>query len=196
MKTQVFKAIAIAAIGLLSFSTANAQLKHGPVAGISLANQSGDVENNKMLFAFHAGWFVNFDVTDNISIAPQLLYSAKGCKIDPDQGDAFNINLNYIEIPIWGRYNLESGLHIDFGPYIGFLMSAKWDGEDKFGDTDIKDFYTGTDFGLGFGLGYELESGLGFAANYNLGLSNIADSDDGDLKNQVIKVSLSYTLGQ
>jgi len=200
MKTKIFKSLAIAAVIGLFSSTAFAQITHGPVAGVNIANLSGDsTDDPSSLISFHAGWFVNLDVTENITIQPQLLYSGKGAK--SKLGDKeIPFALNYIEIPIWGRYNLESGLHFDFGPYIGFLMGAKVDGESEFtfGTQTVKykDSYKSTDFGVGFGLGYELESGLGFAANYNLGLSNISDTENGDLKNNVIKVSVSYTLGK
>jgi len=186
---------------LFCFNTAsNAQLTHGPVAGFNFANVSGDdAKDNSMRISFHIGYGVNIHATDNISIQPQLLFSSKGAKFDTGN-DKISYNLNYIEVPIWGRYNLESGLHFDFGPYIGFLMGATVDGDSEFdfGGTTykVKDNYKSTDFGVGFGLGYELENGLGIAANYNLGLSNIADYENGDLKNNVIKLSLSYTLGK
>jgi opacity protein-like surface antigen len=196
MKTKLFTVIAIAAMGLLSVGSTSAQLSHGPVAGLNLANVGGDdAEDNSMLIGFHVGWGVNFNLTESISLQPQLLYSVKGAKLDTGDDDA-PFALSYIEIPIWGRYNLESGLHFDFGPYIGFLMGAKFDGESEDGaGNKYKDNYTGTDFGIGVGAGYELESGLGFALNYNLGLSNIADYEGGDLTNNVIKFSISYTLG-
>ena len=196
MKTSFLKVFALAIVCFTFAGTVNAQMTHGPVAGANIANLSGDdADDTSTLFGFHLGWFVNFDVTDNITVQPQVLYSGKGANIEI-LGEDFPLNLNYIEIPIWGRYNLESGLHFDFGPYIGFLMGAKLDGESEIGDTKVKDSYTGTDFGIGIGLGYELESGLGFAANYDMGLSNIADYDDGDLKNTNIRISVSYTLGK
>jgi opacity protein-like surface antigen len=201
MKTNYFKAVAFVAALLIVSGTSFAQLTHGPVGGVNLANVTGDFdEDNTMLVNFHVGWGVNFDVTDAITIQPQLLYSGKGTKVDV--GDGFNMNLNYLVIPIWGRYNLESGLHFDFGPYIGFLMGVKVDGESEFENpfngetTKYKDSFKSTDFGLGFGLGYELESGLGFAANYSLGLSSVSDDDDADSKTNVIKISVSYTLGK
>ena len=50
------------------------------------------------------------------------------------------------------------------------------------------------DFGLNFGLGYKLDSGLNFGARYNMGLSNINDTDDDDdtIKNGVFQISLGY----
>ena len=200
MKNTIVKAVMAIAVIAAANTASNAQMTHGPVAGLNLANVSGDdVQDNSMRISFHIGYGVGFNLTDNISLNPQLLYSSKGAKFSAGDEDA-PLNLNYIELPIWGRYNLESGLHFDFGPYIGFLMGVTFDGESEYDNgfetVKYKDSYKGTDFGVGFGLGYELESGLGFAANYNLGLSNISDSEDGDLKNNLIKISLSYTLGK
>ncbi len=65
---------------------------------------------------------------------------------------------------------------------------AKTDG-DSF---DIEDTNV-IDFGLNFGLGYKLDSGLNFSARYNLGLSNIDDSDSNvETKNSVFQFSVGY----
>lgn len=53
----------------------------------------------------------------------------------------------------------------------------------------------GIDFGINFGLGYKLASGIFLDARYNLGLSNINDlegSDELKNQNQVIQVSVGY----
>ncbi len=63
------------------------------------------------------------------------------------------------------------------------------------GEEDIKEFLKSTDFGLNLGVGYKMESGLNFGARYNLGLSDVNDSDmDGgaEYKNSVIQVSVGY----
>ena len=76
-------------------------------------------------------------------------------------------------------------------------MSAKADS--KIGgvttDTDIKDNLNSTNFSFAIGAGYKLASGLGFGARYNLGLSNIADESESDLKVGGFQVGLSYTFG-
>lgn len=60
---------------------------------------------------------------------------------------------------------------------------------------DVKDSFSGTDIGLKFGIGYQLESGLGFGVNYGMSLTTIADDSDIDSKNNVIGISVMYMLG-
>ncbi|HEX5003019.1 MAG TPA: porin family protein [Bacteroidia bacterium] len=200
MKKKIVFLVALISSLLFINTASKAQLTNGPLFGANFANFSGDdAKDNSMRISFHIGYEVNIPATDNISIHPQLLFSSKGAKFD-DGTDKIPYNLNYIEVPIWGRYNLENGLHFDFGPYIGFLMGVTVDGESEYQNGNathkFKDDYKSTDVGIGFGLGYEFKTPLGIAVNYNLGLSNIADYEGGDLKNSLIKISLSYTLGK
>ena len=59
---------------------------------------------------------------------------------------------------------------------------------------DYKEFLKSVDFGLNFGLGYKLESGLNFALRYNLGLSDINDIQDStsETKNRVLQLSVGF----
>jgi opacity protein-like surface antigen len=71
-------------------------------------------------------------------------------------------------------------------------MSAKADGE------DVKEDLETMNFSWAIGAGYKLSNGLGFGARYNLGLSNIAKTDDsgeGKVKSNVIQIGLTYTFG-
>jgi hypothetical protein len=91
------------------------------------------------------------------------------------------------------KYYVAEGFSIEAGPQVGFLMSAKAKAEGE--EEDLKDFVKGIDFGFNLGLGYKMESGLNFAARYNLGLSNINDgegSDDFKNQNSVMQVSVGY----
>ncbi|MBT8312552.1 MAG: outer membrane beta-barrel protein, partial [Flavobacteriaceae bacterium] len=92
-------------------------------------------------------------------------------------------------------YYVAEGFSLQAGPQIGFLLSAtdEFEGEEE----DIKDFLKGTDFGVNFGLGYELDNGLNFAARYNVGLSDNLDttefeSEGAEYKNSVIQISVGW----
>jgi len=179
----------------LSISLAASALTFGPVAGVNLANISGDGDSsNAMKTGFHFGGIVELSITDNFIIAPGVIYSLKGTQ---DKDDSkFKANLSYIEIPINAKYKLESGLNFFAGPYLGFLMSAE--STDGTNDTDIKDFLESSDYGFNVGLGFDMESGLGFSAQYGMGLASITKDVAGiaiDQKNAVIGISVRYMLG-
>lgn len=177
---------------------ANAQTSFGVKAGANLANVGGDVEDTNMKVGFHIGGVANFKLTESFAFAPELLFSTQGYKIDG--GDVMGVsipdvkmNTTYLNIPLLAKIYLGESFNIHAGPTVGFLLGAKVKAGDE--SVDAKDFYKGLDFGLGFGLGYELESGLNFGARYNLGLANIADTEDGDdskATNQVIQISVGF----
>ena len=91
------------------------------------------------------------------------------------------------------KYYVAEGLSLEAGPQIGFLIKAESGADDV--SVDVKDAFKSIDFGFNFGAGYKLESGLNFAARYNLGLSDISDDDDSDsnVKNGVFQLSVGYT---
>jgi opacity protein-like surface antigen len=92
-----------------------------------------------------------------------------------------------------------SGLFVEAGPQVGFLISAnsKEEGSstvstitgfDEEGDPitttvtttidsdeDVKDAYKTLDFGFNFGAGYDFTENLFVSARYNAGLSNVSD---------------------
>lgn len=87
-----------------------------------------------------------------------------------------------------GKYYVVKGLSLEAGPQLGFLLSAKNE------STNVKDSFKTFDFGVNLGLGYKLNNGLNFGARYNLGLTNINDSEgsSGKNRNGVIQVSVGY----
>ena len=98
---------------------ANAQVQIGPKAGLSLSKISGladvfeDIEY-PFIIGFNVGVTSSIQITDNFSIAPELLYAQKGTKLrfeftffDGRQETTFpvttSIRLNYLEMPVLGR---------------------------------------------------------------------------------------------
>ncbi len=192
MKKTFVKVLVLVLLAVAGATVAQAQIKYGPMLGANLANIKGDFDDdNAMKFGMHIGGVVDIGISDNFSIMPGALFSMKGTQSDEES--KYKTNLNYIEIPVLAKYQLESGLNFSAGPYLGLLMSAKATDGDN--DVDIKDDLAGTDIGLKFGLGYQLESGLGFNVNYGLGMTTIADDSDIDSKNNVIGISVMYLLG-
>ncbi|HEX9826031.1 MAG TPA: porin family protein [Flavobacteriaceae bacterium] len=176
------KLFLFAAVAVFGFTMNAQEVTFGAKAGVNFASLGGDDSDGlDGLTSFHVGGVVVIGVSEKFAIQPELLYSSQGASYDG--GD---LKLDYINVPVLAKFTVAEGFSIEAGPQIGFLVSAKDDGE------DVKDFLKSTDFSAALGLGYELETGLNFGARYNLGLGNVLDDDGGDLKNNVIQLFVGY----
>ncbi|HMR93191.1 MAG TPA: porin family protein [Chitinophagaceae bacterium] len=192
---KIFLAIAFISTGII----VNAQAKFGAKAGVNFykfgGEDGGDLPSQKMKPGFYLGGFAQLPLADAITIQPELLFSNQGT-LQKASGGKVTWNLNYINIPVMVQYNTLSGFYAETGPEVGLLMSAKqkmkMDGESD--TNDIKEYLKGVNFSWGLGIGYRLESGLGIGARYNLGLSNILDSD-GKFTNSGFTAGVSFLLG-
>jgi len=203
MKKIIFLALFTIGFSTLIFAQS---VEKGIKGGLNLASLSTDGSNDKNLkTGLHIGFFSKFPITSALSIQPELLYSAKGIKINYDDSNFADgeskFNLNYIDIPVKLVFNLSDDFSFHLGPYFSFLLSAnvKTDAEvldfwdiDSVDDLDTDRFNT-FDYGLIGGLEFDLKPiVLGFS--YNLGLNQIAKDNDlaydiiGDAKNRVIQV--------
>lgn len=181
------------------FIAFNANAQFGVRAGVNLANVSvsdGDesLEYSNLL-GFQAGVTYDYAINENLSFNPGLLFSMKGAKFNLDFGGTTfesKTKLNYIEVPLDFSY-AAGAVNINAGPYVALLMSANVDAEGE--SMDIKDDVKGVDFGLNFGLSYDVNEMISVGAQYGLGLSNIDDSGEGSevtIKNKVISFYAGY----
>ncbi|MEO6174508.1 MAG: porin family protein [Flavobacterium circumlabens] len=179
------KFLVLAVVTVLGFTNVNAQkIKFGAKGGLNFASVSGDnTEGIDVVTSFNFGVVSEIPVSDKFSFQPELMYSGQGYSFNDN-----TIALNYLNIPLMGKYYLTKGLSLEAGPQIGFLLSAK---NDK---TDVKDSFNTFDFGVNFGLGYKLDNGLNFGARYNLGLTDINNLDNSSSKNKngVFQLSVGY----
>jgi len=182
------KLFLVTAIAVLGLSNVNAQkVKFGVKAGLNLAFITGD--NSKDFDPntdFHFGVMSEFKISDKFSLQPELIYSGQGA--DTNIESEGSIALNYLNMPIMGKYYVTERLSLEAGPQIGYLLSTKG------GSLDYKDLLKPIDFGVNFGVGYKLDNGLNFGARYNLGLSNINDVDGFTDKNRngVVQLSVGF----
>ena len=187
------KLILFAALAIFVIANSNAQVNFGAKAGVNFADITGDdVDSFSGRTAFHVGFVAEIMISEKFAFQPELLYSAQGSDYD-DEDFSGSVKADYLNVPLMAKYYVGEGFSLEAGPQVGLLLSAKDDYGD--GEEDIKEFLKSTDFGLNLGVGYKMESGLNFGARYNLGLSDVNDSDmDGgaEYKNSVIQVSVGY----
>lgn len=174
---------------------AHAQAKFGLKGGLNLANlkvsASGYSVSLTNRVGFHAGGFVTVPVAPNINIQPEAVFSMEGAKSDESK-----VNLSYLNVPVLFQYQSREGLFGETGPQLGLLLSAK--SIDAGVTEDIKEGCKSVAFSWAVGAGYRLANGVGFHARYNIGLTNIADTEDADegtLKSNVFQFGLSLAFG-
>jgi hypothetical protein len=170
-------------------------------------DEMGDVE---LKTGFHAGIFLELPVGSGLSFRPEVLYSQKGSGLTYQEdflgielatGES-NFNLNYIDIPLYLVLYLTENFNVFLGPYASFLLDANVQT-----DTEILDFlqieggetidrahFKDTEIGLSGGIGIAFGNVI-LGANYNWGLTQVADSDQaetllGDARNMVIQAFL------
>jgi hypothetical protein len=208
MKT-LLKSVLVLVI-MFAFSGAQAQVMFGPKAGMNLSTMtlksSGISLDPKMVVGFHVGVISEIGLAENLKLQPGVLFTTKGSKYELtflDQTYEFSIVPGSIEVPVNVLYSFGTGtvkLNLFAGPYfaLGITGKSKSAGttEDiSFGssaDDDMKPF----DFGLNIGAGVNINNIL-ISAQYGIGLANLAPdtSNDTEMKNKVIGISVGYLFG-
>ena len=198
------KKVILSAVLLAAFSStdvlAQQQVKFGPKAGVNFANISG-LDNSEMKTGFHVGAVAEIKFNEKFSIQPEVVYSTQGAKFTYNNAEV-KLNNDYINVPIMAKYYIVDGFSVEAGPQVGFLAKAEQEGSycGFTGTVDAKDRYKSVDFGLNFGLAYDLPMGFFVNARYNLGLSKVGeDYTIGNLtyeaannKNSVIQLGVGY----
>jgi opacity protein-like surface antigen len=202
----------LSVIAILLFGIANAQeAKFGVKAGLNLSTLSGDsYPESQILPGFVLGGFAAVKVTDKFVFQPELLFSFQGTAYrsyyNGNYNDYYqqeNLNLNYLLIPIMGKYYVAKKFSLEFGPQFGFLLTARTnyfnsntvgDGNYNTDSVDIKDQFKSFAFGLNVGAGYDFTDKWGINLRYNFGLNNVAQNKNSNYtaNNQVLSVTGSY----
>ena len=195
------KKIILSAVAVMAFGFANAQdAKFGVKGGVNFATLSGDVENESSIVGFNVGGFAEIKISDKFSVQPELLYSTQGAKFEYSEfGNTYKetLKLAYLNLPVMAKYYVAPKFSLEAGPQIGFLLSAKdeYSGEGMSGSANVKDNFNSIDFGLNFGAGFDFTDNFSAGIRYNLGLSNIADTEAGDdtkVTSNVLSLSVGY----
>ena len=133
------------------------------------------------------GLNADFEGSDNFNLRSGLIYNGFGSK---DKEDGGVLKLDYLTIPVLGRFKVADGFYAFAGPQIGLLLSAKSKYKDE--TVDAKDGFKGTNISALFGAEYKFTDKLSLGASYNAGLTNIAKDTDGDGKLTTTGFSVNF----
>ncbi len=193
-------------------------LKFGLKGGINIASQTDSRETGigmEPRIGFNIGGYLNYKFTDDFALQPEIFYTTQGNRfyqyIDGVKLDLIFM-LDYIAVPLMIKYYPSKNFNLEFGPQMAFNVNKKiklkaegqtltYDIDDFFSSGGL-DFKTNTfDFGLNFGMGYELDNGLNFNGRYSLGMTKVFEGSDvvrsdgtpQNIKNSVFSFGLGYS---
>ncbi|MBF4492719.1 PorT family protein [Flavobacterium sp. JLP] len=188
------KRIILTVLAIMAFGFANAQqTRFGVKGGLNVTTfAGGNYWDAKSLVGFQLGGFAEIKIIERLSIQPEVLFSTQGAKLEDSFGE-FDTKLNYINVPVLAKFYITKQFTVEAGPQLGFLVSAKQEGN------DVKDSFKSVDTGFNFGAGYNFTDNVSVGLRYTVGLSNIADYDVNDTeeyfdspKNSVLALTLAY----
>lgn len=165
IKQQIMKKVLCAILIVLSSTTVLfAQKKGTTELGFNFGYNNSSARSSEISSdlgsGFNVGFAMDYYFSDRWSIKGKLIYDQKGWDngfiTDLDTGTTYetDYNLNYLTIPVMANWHFakKRNWYLNFGPYLGMLLSAK---ETRFG-LDLKEGFNGTDFGLALGIGVKI----------------------------------------
>ena len=195
MKKTLFTVLFVA-LAAVSASAQNMFLK--PMVGGTLSTLTGDIDHAKMKFGVVGGAEFGYMLSPEFAVTAGALVSMQGASADDDVFTKdFKTTLTYLNIPIMANYYVAPGLAIKAGVQPGFMLSRKTTYTDLDDNVDVE--ITGTsgmksfDLSIPLGVSYEI-SDFVIDARYNLGLTNIYNTDNAKVKNSVIMLTVGYKI--
>ncbi len=162
--------------------------------------------STKRLLGLTAGGFLVIDFPGPGAVQPGLRYMQRGYRYDINFSNGVTaeetLSLDYIEIPIFARYDLplfssRFRPHVIAGPTVGFNITSGITSEVTYRDgIDPSDGINSVDAGLEAGVGIEAQlivTSFVIDARYGLGVTPINDDDtDLVLKHRALIVTLGF----
>ena len=160
MRKLIIATLLVGGFSTATFAQGKGAVEYGFNAGSNISTVVSSEDNADSGNGFNVGFAADFYFSDRWSIKGKLIYDQKGWDndviTDLDTGNTYdtNYNLNYLTVPVMANWHFgkKRNWYLDFGPYVGFLMSAE---DTRFG-ADVKEYFNSTDFGLSYGIGVKI----------------------------------------
>ena len=151
----------LAATTFTAFSQQKGSFELGLNIGYNGATvSSGSNTNSNYRNGINVGISGDYFFSDRWSIKTKLSYDQKGWakgyiqNLSTNQSFTTDYNIDYLTIPVMANWHFgkKRNWYLNFGPYVGFLLSAK---ETRF-ETDLKTMFQSVDAGLDLGIGVKI----------------------------------------
>jgi opacity protein-like surface antigen len=207
------KPLLLIALFLLTLNTygQDNQIEFGIKGGLNYSsfsdNNNDDIPADyKGKIGFHLGGFVEFGISEKISIRPELLYSQQGSNFTINSSDLNifspdpifitsidgEIKESLLLLPVLVEYKMSEKLSLEFGPQFGYSLNREVEYDNN--PFNFNGFLRNEDeekfeLGLSLGLGYSLFDNLGISLRYNYGII-----ERQNLNTSVFQLGMNYKL--
>jgi hypothetical protein len=171
-------------------------IRPGILGGINVQNlngenPSGNKLKNDMIIGYHAGVNVLIPIAPEIYFEPGLMFALKGADVN-DILVNVKYHINYLELPLNIVYRGQLGndfVLLGLGPYVGYAIGGNLllgnDVKRKLefknvvepGDPLLVPYLKRFDAGANIYAGYEMDTGIFFRLDAQLGMVNINPDD-------------------
>jgi hypothetical protein len=201
MKKIILSVFAVIALSFFS----QAQFRIGVKGGLSESSQRINVSSGNVLFSnddfksFHAGLISEFQITENVYLQPQILYTRRGGTLQHSTGGTdTKVRTNYIDVPVNVVYKIPLSFGKVFGG-AGAAFSYGFGGRLKEGAGKTSMYgsnkpWKHEDVSLSFTAGFEFNNGLFVSANSQRGLMDVYKTEGVSVKNRSVSVSVGYMI--
>lgn len=178
----------------IGMNIAKMPTKYGSTTPFSAKTKSG----------IHLGAGLRFNLYKGFYVKPGIYYNMFGGEINV-LGVTSTTTLNYINIPVDLGYNYIisnkiGSIFLEAGPQVGYALSGYTKVKPFFGSEIKNDLSFGDkttennpfDWGFNFGLGYATPWGVYLKGSYGLGMGNLSNQKNIEIKNDFWNVSLGY----
>jgi hypothetical protein len=155
----------------------------GIKVGANFANYSSDNYSSSSITSYHAGLYANIKFSEKWGVTPEVLWSAQGADLDNAE-----FKTNYVTVPIMLRWRVIDLISLEIGPQFNFLTDAKIEG------LDVSDQLKSNTYSAAFGALVHLPLGFNGGIRYVMGMTDLAEDSNEDLKDQTFQVYVGWTI--
>ena len=166
----------------------------------NLVPDNSDLEYGEYIFGFHLGGFGAFELTEKLSLRPEVLYSKKGFDLElPTASSAIKIQrrFHYLSLPLLMEFKPLQRLSLLAGPEFGYLIAARQDVNLPAFSEDIDGMYRKFDFGLSVGINLQIIEKIQSEIRYTHGFSDLNNESGfagSGLQNRTFQLSVGYQI--
>lgn len=174
---------------MLSLGTISAQgWAWGPKVGATFATANG-IPNAEIQPGLSAGLFFESVACNWFVIESDLLFSMQGFKVNGSEEGDTSVRLNYISMPILGKYYVIDGLNLQMGASFDYLVHTGAKTGDK--KVDMDGLYNKFNIQLLAGLAYDFDFGMVLEGRYRYGLTPLTPEAE-NVYSGMLQVSVGW----